>query len=83
VFFFLLIFFSIYEEIPNNLVIRVRYRNKSSSWIKIIENGVGALQHLTVLLTEKIRRCEITTLSVIFLPTKSPIECVRRHSFHR
>jgi hypothetical protein len=59
------------------------HRSKSSSWINIIGNGVGALQHLTVLLTEKIRWCEITTSSVIFLPTKSPIECVRRHSFHQ
>ena len=41
------------------------------------------LQDFTVLPTEKFRRCVIRSSSVIFLPTSSPTDYVRRLSFRR
>jgi hypothetical protein len=42
-----------------------------------------SLQNFTVLPTDIFRRYEIQSLSVIFLPTKSPTENVRRHNVRR
>jgi hypothetical protein len=41
------------------------------------------LQDSTVLPTENFRRCVIRSSSVIFLPTSSPTDYVRRHYFRR
>jgi len=41
------------------------------------------LQNFTVLSTDWIRRCEIQTSSVNFLPTKSPTKSVCRHAFRQ
>jgi len=44
--------------------------------------AVISLQDFTVLSTNRFRRYEIQSLSVIFLPTKSPMERVLWHTIH-
>jgi hypothetical protein len=46
-------------------------------------NLINSLQDFTVLPTNIFRRCVISSSSVIFLPTSSPTDYVRRLYFHR
>jgi len=51
--------------------------------LKSMNNTVYTLQDFTILPTEKFRRCVIRSSSMIFLPTSSPTDYVRRLSLRR
>jgi hypothetical protein len=51
--------------------------------MQVLDQLNVTLQNFTVLPPDRIRRCEIQTPSINFLPTKSPTESVCRHAFHR
>ena len=71
------------ERIRGEINTKLRTWRRSRGRDGAHSSRVRTLQDFTVLPTDQFRRCVIGSSSVIFLPTSSPTDYVRRLSLHR